>query len=72
MFININTSRKRSRIPRSLQLVHVHLTDLRTYFPWEQSLGRRNVILFFFDSFLYVESSDRLCFDFGDTVHVQM
>lgn len=47
MFININTSKKRSRIARNLQSVHVHLTDFQALFSRKRNLERKNVILFF-------------------------
>lgn len=47
MFININTSKKRSRIARNLESVHVHLTDLQALFSRKRNLERKNVILFF-------------------------
>lgn len=47
MFININASWKRSRVPGNLQLAYEHLTDLEIYFSQKRGLERRNVILFF-------------------------
>lgn len=66
MFININTSKKRSRIARNLESVHVHLTDLQALFSRKRNLERKNVILFFFDLFFHTTTRATL---FGDTLY---
>lgn len=61
MFININTSKKRSRIARNLQSVHVHLTDLQALF-FSKKKPRTKKMLFFF--FRLIFPHDNVCHAF--------